>query len=130
MKSWPEYTERRPLNRHEVQAESKIFRSRIVGKSSYPYWGIGNNVVTIRWFYKDRHVKELLTAGRVTENGAYKQSGMDSNIVDTMRCYFQNDKGEDGRLGTFDHHFSQTVLRGAAVPKTCLSATELPPPIL
>jgi hypothetical protein len=37
LKSSPEYKEIRPLNRHEVQAESKIFRSRIVVKSSCPY---------------------------------------------------------------------------------------------
>jgi hypothetical protein len=55
-------------------------------------------VVTIRWFYKDRHVKELLTAGRVTRNGAYKQSSMESNIVDTMRCYVKNDKERMGYL--------------------------------
>lgn len=52
MKSSPEYTERRPLNRHEVQAESKVFRSRTVVKSSCLCQGIGNKV------YKDRHVKE------------------------------------------------------------------------
>lgn len=98
LKSSLEYTERRPLNRHEVQAESKIFRSRIVGKSSYPYWGIENKVVMVRWFYKGRHMKELLTAGRVTENGAYKQSSMESNIVDTMRCCFKNDQGKMGNL--------------------------------
>jgi len=98
LKSSPEYTERRPLNRHKVQAESKIFRSRIAGKSSYPYWGIGNKVIIVRRFYKGRHMKELLTAGRVTENGAYKQSSMESNIVDTMRCYFKNDKGKMGNL--------------------------------
>ena len=74
LKSLPEYTERRPLNRREVQAESKIFRSRIAGKSSYPYRGIGNNMVPVRWFYKGRHVKELMTAGRVTVDGSYKQS--------------------------------------------------------
>jgi hypothetical protein len=51
-------------------------------------------VVVVRWFYKSKHVKELLTAGRVTEDGAYKQSSMESNIVDTMRCYFKNDKGK------------------------------------
>jgi hypothetical protein len=55
-------------------------------------------VVVVRWFYKGRHVKELLTAGRVTENGAYKQSSMESNIVATMRCYFKNDKGKMGDL--------------------------------
>lgn len=81
-----------------MQAESKIFRSRIVGKSSYPYSGTGNKVVTVRWFYKGRHMKELLTAGRVTDNGGYKQSSMESNIVDTMRCYFKNDKGKMGNL--------------------------------
>jgi hypothetical protein len=31
LKSSPEYTERRPLDRREAQAESKIFRTRIVG---------------------------------------------------------------------------------------------------
>lgn len=55
-------------------------------------------MVLVRWFYKGRHVKELLTAGRVTEDGAYKQSSMESNIVDTMRCYFKNDKGKMGDL--------------------------------
>jgi hypothetical protein len=30
----------------------------------------------------------------VTENGAYRQSGLESNIVDTLRCCFQNDKGK------------------------------------
>lgn len=86
------------INRHEVQAESKIFRSRIAGKSSYPYWGTGNKVVIVRWFYIGRHMKELLTAGRVTENGAYKQTSMESNIVDTMRSSFKNDKGKMGNL--------------------------------
>ena len=81
-----------------MQAESKVFRIWIVGKSSYLYWGIGNKVVLVRWFYKGRHVKDLLTAGRVTENGEYKQSSMESNIVDTMRCYFKNDKGKMGNL--------------------------------
>ena len=37
-------------------------------------------------------MQELLTAGRVTENGAHRQSGMESKIVDTLRCCFQNDK--------------------------------------
>ena len=41
-------------------------------------------------------MKELLTAGRVTENGAYRQSGMESDMVDTLRCCFQNDKGKTG----------------------------------
>ena len=59
LKSSPEDTERRLLNRHEVHAESKVFRSRIVVKSSCPYEGIGNKVVIGTWFYKDRHVKEL-----------------------------------------------------------------------
>jgi len=58
-KSSPVYTERRPIHRHEVQAESKVFRCRIVIKSSYPYQGIGNKVVMVKWFYKDSHVKEL-----------------------------------------------------------------------
>ena len=44
-------------------------------------------------------MKELLTAGRVTENGAYwTDSEHQSNIVDTMRCYFKNDKGKMGNL--------------------------------
>ena len=59
LKSSPEYTDGRPLNRPEVQAESKVFRGRIVVKSSCPYQGIGNKVVIVKWFYKDRHVKEL-----------------------------------------------------------------------
>jgi hypothetical protein len=54
-----EHTERRPLDRHEVQAASKVFRSRIVVKSSCPYRGIGNKIEIVKWFYKDRHVKEL-----------------------------------------------------------------------
>ena len=36
--------------------------------------------------------------GRVTENGAYKQTSMESSIVDTMHCYFKNDKGKMGDL--------------------------------
>jgi ribosomal 50S subunit-recycling heat shock protein len=45
---------------------------------------------------KGRHVKELLTAGRVTENGAHRQSDMEPDIVDTLRCCFQNNKGKTG----------------------------------
>jgi hypothetical protein len=52
----------------------------------------------VKWFYIGRHVKELLAAGRVTENGACKQSGMESIIVDTMRRCFKNDKGKMGDL--------------------------------
>jgi hypothetical protein len=59
LKPSPEYTERRFLNRPEVQAASKVFRGRIVVKSSCPSEGIGNKVVIGKWFYKDRHVKEL-----------------------------------------------------------------------
>jgi hypothetical protein len=81
-----------------VQAESRVFSSRIVVKGSCPYQGIGNTVVIVKCFYKGRHVKELLTAGRVAGNGAYKQSSMESNIVDAMRCYFKNDKGKMGDL--------------------------------
>ena len=55
-------------------------------------------MVAVRWFNKGRHVIELLTAGRVTGNGAYKQSSMESNIVDTMRCYVKNDKERMGDL--------------------------------
>ena len=55
-------------------------------------------MVEVRWFNEGRHLKELLTAGRVTENGAYKQSSMESNIVDTMRCYVKNDKERMGDL--------------------------------
>jgi hypothetical protein len=43
-------------------------------------------------------MKELLTTGRVTENGAYKQPSMESSIIDTMHCYFKNDKGKMGDL--------------------------------
>jgi hypothetical protein len=43
-------------------------------------------------------VKELLTARRVTENGAYKQSSMETNMVNTMRFYFKRDKGKMGDL--------------------------------
>ena len=57
LKSSPEYTERRPLNRHEVHAESKVFRSPIVVKGSCPYEGIGNKVVIGNWFYKDEGVQ-------------------------------------------------------------------------
>ena len=43
-------------------------------------------------------MKELLVTGRVTENGAHKQTSMESSIVDTMHCYFKNDKGKMGDL--------------------------------
>jgi len=36
--------------------------------------------------------------GRVTENRTYKQTSMESSIVDTMHCYFKNDKGKMGDL--------------------------------
>ena len=43
-------------------------------------------------------MKELLKTGKVTESGAYKRSSMESSIVDTMHCYFKNDKGKMGDL--------------------------------
>jgi hypothetical protein len=43
-------------------------------------------------------MKELLTPGKTTENGADKRSSMESNIVDTMRRYFRDDKGKMGDL--------------------------------
>lgn len=43
-------------------------------------------------------MKELLTPGKITENGANKRSSMESNIVDTMRRYFRDDKGKMGDL--------------------------------
>lgn len=43
-------------------------------------------------------MKELLVTARVTENGAHKQSSMESRIVDTMHYYFKNDKGKMGDL--------------------------------
>ncbi len=43
-------------------------------------------------------MKELLTPGKTTENGADKRSNMESNIVDTMRRYFRDDKGKMGDL--------------------------------
>ena len=43
-------------------------------------------------------MKELLTPGKTTENGANKRSSMDSNIVDTMNRYFRDDKGKMGNL--------------------------------
>jgi hypothetical protein len=39
-------------------------------------------------------MKEPLTHGKTTENGANKRPSMESNIVDTMRRYFKNDKGK------------------------------------
>ena len=43
-------------------------------------------------------MKELLTPGKTAENGADKRSDMESNIVDTMRRYFRDDKGKMGDL--------------------------------
>jgi len=43
-------------------------------------------------------MKEVQTTGRVTEKGARKRSSMESSIVDTMHCYFKNDKGKMGDL--------------------------------
>ena len=43
-------------------------------------------------------MKELPVTGRVTENGAHNQTSMESSIVDTMHCYFKNDKGKMGDL--------------------------------
>jgi hypothetical protein len=43
-------------------------------------------------------MKELLTPGKTTGNSADKQSSMESNIVDTMRRYFRDDKGKMGDL--------------------------------
>jgi hypothetical protein len=43
-------------------------------------------------------MKELLTHGKEAENGADKRSSMESNIVDTMRRYFRDDKGKMGNL--------------------------------
>jgi len=43
-------------------------------------------------------MKELLTPGKTTENGANKRSSMESNIVDTMNRYFRDDKGKMGNL--------------------------------
>ena len=43
-------------------------------------------------------MKELLTPGKTTGNGADKRSDMESNIVDTMRRYFRDDKGKMGDL--------------------------------
>ncbi len=43
-------------------------------------------------------MKELLTPDNTTENRANKRSSMESNIVDTMRRYFRDDKGKMGDL--------------------------------
>ena len=43
-------------------------------------------------------MKELLTPGKTTGNGADNRSTMESNIVDTMRRYFRDDKGKMGDL--------------------------------
>ena len=43
-------------------------------------------------------MKELLTPGKEAENGVDKRSDMESNIVDTMRRYFRDDKGKMGDL--------------------------------
>jgi hypothetical protein len=43
-------------------------------------------------------MKESLTPGKTTENGADKRPSMESNIVDTMLRYFRNDKGKMGDL--------------------------------
>jgi hypothetical protein len=43
-------------------------------------------------------MKELLKTGKVTQSGAYKRSSVESSIVDTMHCYFKNDKGKMGDL--------------------------------
>jgi hypothetical protein len=34
----------------------------------------------------------------VTENGAHKKTSMESSIVETIHCYFKNDKGNMGDL--------------------------------
>jgi len=43
-------------------------------------------------------MKVLLVTGRVPENGAHKQTNMESSLVDTMHCYFKNDKEKMGDL--------------------------------
>jgi len=43
-------------------------------------------------------MKELLTPGKTTGNGASKRSSMESNILDTMNRYFRDDKGKMGNL--------------------------------
>lgn len=43
-------------------------------------------------------MKELLTPGKVTENGVHKRTRMESSIVDTMQRYFRDDQGKMGDL--------------------------------
>ena len=43
-------------------------------------------------------MKQLLTHGKTTENGAHKQSSMESSIVDTMHRYFRDDKEKMGDM--------------------------------
>lgn len=82
----------------EVQSESKEFRIRISVKSLCTCLGIRHRLVTAIWLHRGRRIKELLVTGIVTENGAHKQTSMESSIVDTMQCYFKNDKGKMGDL--------------------------------
>jgi hypothetical protein len=44
------------------------------------------------------NMKKILTPGKTTGDGANKQSSMESNIVDAMRRYFRDDKGNMGDL--------------------------------
>ncbi len=66
-------------------------------------------------------MKELWTARRAKK---YKQSSIELNMVATMGCCFNNDKGKM-EIGNFRASILSSGTSGSYAQKTCVSVTDL-----